>query len=334
MDIREIRSNLKKYAKPDNKKVFIQLSNTFLPYISLMSLLFYLANIGVNYFIVIPLTFLTAAFMIRLFILFHDCTHNSFVKTSKWNNILGSIFGVFVFTPYMSWKKEHNTHHATVGNLDKRGVGDIWTLTVEEYKNASTIKRLLYNIYRHPLFLFLVAPVFLFVVLNRIPNFRSSKKEIFNTLLTNLGMIIVGGIFSTLFSIKIYLIYQISIIAISTSVGVWLFYIQHQFEEVYWQDSETWGIEEAALMGSSYYKLPAVLEWISGYIGYHNIHHLNSRIPNYNLKQSYQEVKNIEALKTVTLKESFKLVSLKFYDEKGKRMINRKELKSLFKKAS
>jgi acyl-lipid omega-6 desaturase (Delta-12 desaturase) len=334
MDIKEIRTNLKKYAKPDNKKVLIQLANTFLPYIALLTFVFFLANRGVNYFILLPLSLIAGSFMVRTFILFHDCTHKSFVKTSKWNAILGNIFGFFVFTPYVTWQREHNTHHATVGNLDKRGVGDIWTLTVEEYKKASGFTRFIYRIFRHPLFLFGIAPVFLFTVLNRFPKRGSGKKAILSTLLTNLGILVVGAIFSTLFSLKIYLIYQITIIAFATSMGVWLFYIQHQFEDVYWQETKLWGVVDAALMGSSFYKLPLVLEWISGYIGYHHIHHLNSRIPNYHLKASYQEIKDIEGIKVVTLRESFKYVSLKYYDEKTKRLIDRRELKSILSKAS
>jgi acyl-lipid omega-6 desaturase (Delta-12 desaturase) len=334
METKQITALLKQFAKSDSKKVWMQLINTILPYFALMIAAMHLGSKGVSYFLTLPISLLSSFFMMRIFIFFHDCTHKSFVKTAKWNAILGNFFGVLVFTPYLEWQTSHNTHHATVGNLDKRGIGDIWTLTVEEYRKASFIKRILYGMFRNPIFLFLISPVFLFTILNRFPKYSATKREILNTLYTNLGMVLVGALFSVWFSLKVYLIYQITIVGFSATIGVWLFYIQHQFEEVYWEEGTSWGVLDAALRGSSFYKLPKVLEWFSGYIGYHHIHHLNSKIPNYNLKSSSRSLSELKGIREITLLESFKLASLKFYDENTKRLITKKELKAILKEAS
>ena len=334
MDIKELNLYLKKYAMPDNKKVAYQMLNTLLPYLLTMTILMYLANRGVNYFVLLPLSLAASCFMVRLFILFHDCTHKSFVKTSKWNTILGNIFGVLVFTPYLAWQKEHNIHHSAVGNLDKRGIGDIWMLTVEEYKNSSKLTRFFYRVFRSPMFLFTVAPIFLFAVINRVPKRKASTSELFNYLISNLGIVFLGILLSSVFTFKVYIIYQITVLAFAATMGVWLFYIQHQYDEVYWEESKSWQIVDAALKGSSYYKLPLVFEWISGYIGYHHIHHLNSRIPNYNLKECYQGIEFLKDIRTVTLAESFRLAYLQFYDEKERKLITYKELKTILKKAA
>lgn len=333
MNIKELNIYLKQYAKPDLKKVGFQILNTLIPYICLITIVMFLASRGVNYFLLLPLSIGASCFMVRVFILFHDCTHKSFVRTRKWNTILGYIFGVLVFTPYISWQKDHNIHHGTVGNLDKRGVGDIWMLTVEEYKYASHLKRFVYRLFRHPIFLFVVAPLFLFAVLNRIPKLKASKSEVLNYIYTNFGIVVVGALLSFLFTFKVYIIYQITVLAVAATMGVWLFYIQHQYEEVYWEKTKSWEIVDAALKGSSFYKLPLVFEWISGYIGYHHIHHLNSKIPNYNLKASYKGIKSLKGIRTVTLMESFRLAFLQFYDVKEKRLISYKELQTILKKA-
>ncbi|PAB58779.1 fatty acid desaturase [Anaeromicrobium sediminis] len=326
MNLRQWNNYLKKYAKANNKKAVIQIINTLLPYILLMSFSVYLIETQASIITIIPIVLITGGFMVRVFILFHDCTHESFVEAKRWNDILGHIFGIFAFTPYVPWKRDHNIHHGSVGNLDRRGVGDIWTMTVDEYRQGKWYKRGIYRIYRNPIFLFGIAPIFLFAVINRFPRLKASKKEWISCMITNGGIILVSLIFSKIFFLKSYLIAQLLVIAFASSMGVWLFYIQHQFEEVYWMDNEKWNFVDAALSGSTFYKLPLVLEWITGYIGYHHIHHLNAKIPNYHLKECYKGKSELREVKTVTLLSSLPLGLLQLYDEKKELLVSYKQL--------
>lgn len=330
MSQKEWNQSLKAYAAPSYRKALIQLINTVLPYLAVMGTIFYLGSLGAGFMVLGPLSVLAAGFMVRIFILFHDCTHQSFVKKGKENDAIGKILGILVFTAYEPWKKEHSIHHGAVGNLERRGVGDIWTMTIEEYQTSSLYKRFLYRLFRHPAFLFTVAPVFLFTILQRIPKKSATKKEVKNIWFTNLLLILMGVGLSAVFGWKTVVLYQVLTVAIASSAGVWLFYVQHQFEEVYWEKGEEWDLAEAALKGSTFYKLPLVFEWISGYIGYHHIHHLNARIPNYNLKSCYREIHELQNIKTVTLLESFKLAALEFYDEKRKRLITYRQYRELY----
>lgn len=327
MSRKEWNSILAEYATPSYKKALWQIVNTLIPYVVLLIGVLSFAASGTHFLILLPFTIAAAGFMVRLFILFHDCTHQSFVASGKWNDFIGTVLGILVFTAYEPWKKEHSIHHSSVGNLDKRGVGDIWTLTIDEYEALPKHKRFLYRLFRNPAFLFTVAPVFLFTVLQRLPKKTATKKEVKSILLTNTILLVYAAVMSMTFGLGTFLLYQILIIAIASSSGVWLFFVQHQFEDVYWEASGEWDLLDAALKGSTYYKLPAVIEWISGYIGYHHIHHLNARIPNYNLKPCYQNIKILQDIKTVTFLESFKLAALEFYDEKRKMLITYKQLK-------
>lgn len=330
MSQKEWNRALKSYAEPDHKKAKVQILNTVLPYLIITGLIFYFGSKGVGFLVLGPMAVVAAGFMVRIFILFHDCTHQSFVKTSKGNDLIGKILGILVYTAYEPWKKEHSIHHGAVGNLDRRGVGDIWTLTTDEYKASPVYRRFLYRLFRHPAFLFTVAPVFLFTILQRIPKKTATSREVKNIWMTNLVLLVLGIGLSLLFGWKTVVLYQLLTIAVASSAGVWLFYVQHQFEEVYWEKGEDWDVAEAALKGSTFYKLPLVFEWISGYIGYHHIHHLNARIPNYNLKPCYKEIHELQQIKTVTLLESFKLAALEFYDEKAKRLITYRQYRKLY----
>jgi len=325
MERRDWMKSLKTYAKPDTKKVIFQIINTLVPYFALLVGAFISFNQG-NTGISVLFSIAAAFFMVRIFIMFHDCTHESFTGSSQWNSVIGYIFGVITFTPFRPWQKEHNLHHGAVGNLDRRGIGDIWTLTVEEYRNSAWYIRGLYRLFRNPLFLFGIAPFFLFLVLQRFPKKGSSKKEKMSILITNIGILAVTLAGMAAVGIKTYLVVQLVVLFVASSVGVWMFYVQHQFEEVYWASQKEWDHVDAALMGSTFYKLPVILEWLSGYIGYHHIHHLNSRIPNYNLKQCYEEIVELQEVKTVTLLSSFKLAFLHIYDEKSKKLISFRHL--------
>lgn len=317
------RESLKPYAKPSAWRASFQMLNTVVPYIILLFLTGFALYQRVPYFLVLILALLTGGFMVRTFILFHDCTHLSFVKSKTANHIIGYLLGVLTFTPYAVWQAEHNKHHGTVGNLDSRGVGDVWTMTVQEYQSSKTIVKAIYRLYRNPLFLFLVAPFFLFGVINRFPaSWNMSRSEHVSLAFTNIAIFAIAGVIIAKFGVVFYLMFQLPILFFASVMGVWLFYVQHQFEDVYWQKNEQWNFVKAALEGSSFYKLPLVLEWISGYIGYHHIHHLNPRIPNYYLKKCYQEIHSFGTPHTITFFQSFKLALLHLYDEQSGKLVS------------
>ena len=203
-----------------------------------------------------PLAILAGAFLVRVFIIFHDCGHGSFFKSRKANDILGFITGVLTFTPYHHWRWEHAAHHATSGDLDRRGMGDIWTLTVQEYLESSRWKRFAYRLARNPVVLFVLAPLFLFLVKHRFPKARASRRERHSVYWTNLAILGMAAGLSWVFGLKAYLLIQLIVLVVAGSAGFWLFYVQHQFEGVYWERGDEWDYTTAALQGSSFYKLP------------------------------------------------------------------------------
>jgi omega-6 fatty acid desaturase (delta-12 desaturase) len=243
----------------------------------------------------------------------------------------GHIFGVLTFTPFNKWKREHIQHHRTVGNIDKRGVGDVWTLTVEEYNQASKIKKLGYKLYRHPLILFVVGPIYLFVIHERLPINLKTKGDWFSVIFTDIMIAAIIITVSLTVGIQYYLMIQLTIIFFASTFGVWMFFVQHQYEEVYWEHTNDWDIISASMKGSSVYKLPRILDWATGYIGYHNLHHINSRIPNYRLKKAFYSHPFFQTGKIITLFKSFKLSLLMLYEEKSNRLISFKEYRKLQK---
>lgn len=327
----EWNKRLKAYSEPSVLHSSWQIINTLIPYLLINFAMYLGIRWEVPYLLVLLLAIPGGLFMVRLFILFHDCTHLSFFKSKRANSIWGHILGIFTFTPYHTWQHEHNIHHGTVGNLDRRGAGDVWTMTVEEYLDSGKFKRFIYRFYRNPVFLFVVAPFFLFGLLNRFPARKVSQKEMFSYAVTNIG--ILGIFLGTWYAADwyYYLMIQLPMLFTASVAGVWLFFVQHQFEEVYWSKSEEWDIVKAALEGSSFYKLPGILNWFTGSIGYHHIHHLNSRIPNYRLKKCFQDITELQDHKTIRMFESFRLALLQLYDEQGRRMINFKELRRMAK---
>lgn len=328
MITKEWRKLLKPYAQASRKRAWFQILNTVVPYLALLGVMGIGLYFKVPYILIALLAIPTGAFMVRVFILFHDCTHLSFFKSKRGNHIAGHIFSVLTFTPYSIWQSEHNKHHGTVGNLDERGIGDVWTMTVDEYLESSKLKKFGYKLYRHPIFLFFVAPFFLFAVLNRLPSKRFTTKAHYRShLITNMGILATILVVSLTLGIKYYLLIQLPVLFFASVMGVWLFFVQHQFEEVYWQRHGEWDFVKAAVEGSSFYKLPVVLDWITGHIGYHNIHHLNPRIPNYNLKKCYREIHEFKNSKTITFFKSFKMALLNLYDEKTGKLIKIRDLR-------
>jgi omega-6 fatty acid desaturase (delta-12 desaturase) len=315
---------IRKYTKPDPLKSWWQVINSVGPYIILWVLM--IKSIEISYWITLLLSVFAAGFMVRIFIIFHDCGHGSFFNSRRLNKIVGIITGLIVFTPYHMWHHDHNIHHQTVGNLDKRGVGDVMTLTVEEYKKLSVWKKAYYHIYRNPVVLFGIAPIIVFTIQHRFPKKYMNLKEKMYVHLSSLGLAVVILLLILLIGWKIFLLIQLPILYIATVHGVWLFYVQHQFRDVLWTKSENWDYKNIALKGSSLFKLPFILNWFTGNIGYHHIHHLSPRIPNYNLKRCYDENKIFREIKPITFFTSFETIMLKLYDEKSSRMIKFSEI--------
>ena len=281
------------------------------------------ASLRVGYWLTLLLAAPAAFFLVRLFIIQHDCGHAAFFKSGRAADIVGSILGVLTLTPYHYWKKTHALHHATSGNLEHRGFGDIDTLTVDEYLARSRWERFKYRVYRHPVVLFGVGAVLHFFVRHRIPTIvpREWTRERRSILWTNVGLAGLIVLMGTLVGFREFALVQLPVTLLSTSLGVWLFYVQHQFEPTYWEHDERWAYDEAALQGSSYYRLPKLLQWATGNIGLHHIHHLLPRIPNYRLQRALDDHPELRRVPTLSLLESFRCVRLTLWDERRRRLV-------------
>jgi len=319
---------ISKYNKPDVKLSIWQIINSLGPYILLWIAMYY--SLSISYLLTLGLAVLAAGFLVRMFIIFHDCGHGSFFRSKKANRIVGTILGSLVFTPYDYWHREHGIHHKTVGNLDKRGSGDVWTLTVEEYNKLSRGKKLVYRLYRHPVLLVGIGPLFLFVLWFRIPRKKLGKIQTRSIWVTNLIVLVFCSVLILLMGWKAFLMIQLPVIYIATVAGVWLFYVQHQYEDVIWTRQEDWDYRKMALEGSSFLKFPRLLQWFSGNIGYHHIHHLSPKIPNYNLEKCHKENQMFQDIKPVTFVPSIRTMSLRLWNEQAGRLISFRQFKKLF----
>lgn len=318
------RDIVAKYQTPDLKRSLWQIANTHISYIIVWFIM--VQTLKISYWLTLPFIIIASGLLVRNFIICHDCGHGSFFVSRRANDTVGFITGVLSFTPYRSWRYEHALHHASSGDLDRRGHGDIWLMTVDEYLAAPWKKRFIYRLYRNPFVHFLIIPLFLFLILYRFPIHKQKKRERRSILHTNIALaaLIVG--MGLLIGFREFAILQLSVLTITTIVGVWLFYVQHQYEGVYWQKHENWDYATAAVEGSSFYNLPTVLHWFTGNIGYHHIHHLSPRIPNYNLKACHAEI-NMFNVTSITLRESLKSLRFRLWDEANNRLISFGELK-------
>ena len=318
-----------RYQQPSPWRGVWQIVDSLVPYAILWYLIF--RSLAVSYWVTLPLAILAGGFLVRLFIIHHDCGHGSFFKSQKTNDIWGFITGVLTFTPYYLWRWEHAIHHSAAGDLDHRGLGSVWTLTVQEYLEASCWKRFAYRLARNPLVLFVIAPLFLFVIRHRFSPKQAKRRERHSVYWTNLAVLGMAVVLSMIFGVKAYLAIQLTIMMVAGSTGVWLFYVQHQFEGVYWQRHEKWDYLTAALQGSSFYKLPRILQWFSGNIGFHHIHHLSPHIPNYNLERCHKAEPLFQSVPPITLFSSFKSFTFRLWDEKRHRLVGFSHLESLRK---
>ncbi|HNX24615.1 MAG TPA: fatty acid desaturase [Spirochaetota bacterium] len=315
-------SSLKEYEGADNNESFMQLAITFLLYFCLIAFMFYLVLYNYPYWIVILTAFPAAGLHVKIFIILHDCCHNSYFKSPRTCSIIGHICGFITFTPFYDWQRSHGIHHASVSNLERRGVGDLWTMTVEEYRSSSLLRRIQYRIYRNAFFLFGVAPLLLFVVVYRLPHQNMRRKDLFSIIITDIMIaVIIATAYFTVGLIP-YLEVFIPVVTVASISGMWLFFIQHQFKKVYWSHSGNWDPVKAAMDGSSFYNLPGILRWFSGSIGYHHIHHLKPRIPNYKLRKCYNNIPELQEITPISIFAGFRSLFLYLWDEKTGELVN------------
>ena len=313
------RALVRRYQNPDPRRALWQVCNTFVPYIALWYCMF--RSLGISYWLTLGLAVVAAGVLLRVFIMCHDCGHRSFFKSRRANDLLGFVGGVLTFTPYHYWRHQHDIHHATSGNLDRRGVGDIWTMTVREYRESSRWRRLHFRLYRNPFILFLIGPLFVFLFKHRFAKRGAGWRWHRSVLWSNLAMLGLAVAVSALIGPKAYLLIQLPVISIAAVAGVWLFYVQHQFEGVYWERQAEWDQFASAMRGSSFYKLPRLLQWFSGNIGFHHIHHLSPRIPNYFLEKCHRENPPFQAVKALHLWGSLKTMRYRLWDEERQKLV-------------
>lgn len=314
-----IRKQLAPFQQPDRKRSIWQIINSIVPYGLLWVGAWY--AMGYSYWLALPFIIVAAGFMIRTFIIFHDCGHGSFFRSKKANNFWGTVTGILTFTPYHYWRASHARHHATSANLDQRGFGDVWMMTVKEYQNASKFERLKYRLYRNPLVMFLLGPLFMSLITHRLVRHKANRAERLSVYFTNLGILVMAVGISWAIGWKAYLAIQLPIMFMAQVMGIWLFYVQHQFEGVYWAPQQDWDFVAASLHGGSYYALPKVLNWFTGSIGYHHVHHLNSRIPNYYLAKCHEEVKELQVAPKVGIWKGLKSLGYRLWDEEQNRLV-------------
>jgi omega-6 fatty acid desaturase (delta-12 desaturase) len=322
-----LRKHIAPYEKSNIKSSVWQLINTLVPFFMLWFLAY--ESLSISYVLTFGLSMIAAGFLVRIFIIFHDCCHQSFFKDQLANKILGTITGILTLCPYEQWRRSHSIHHATSSNLNKRGTGDVWVLTVEEYLSSPLWLRLAYRMYRNPLVMFGLGPIYIFLISYRFNVKDARLKERINTYITNLSIVGLAGLLCWTIGWESFLMIQGPIFFISGSVGIWLFYVQHQFEDSYFEKEEEWDYVKAALEGSSFYKLPKLLQWITGNIGFHHVHHLSPRVPNYYLEEVHNNHLFLQNVQTITIASSLRSLRFRLWDEQNKKFVGFKGIKDL-----
>lgn len=321
---------LGRFRTPSNRRAVVELAITLIPFVGCW-ILMYVALAHRAEWLYVPLLVLASGLLVRLFLIQHDCGHRAFFASKRANDWLGRAIGVLTLTPYEHWRRAHAVHHATHGNLDRRGVGDVDTLTVAEYLSRSRWSRLRYRLYRNPLVMFGIGPIYVFLVTNRIPAgfLRGGWRPWASTMGTNLGIAGVVLLMIHEVGLPAFLRVHAPIVLIAGVAGVWLFYVQHQFERTLWDKRETWSVRDGALHGSSHYDLPRVLRWFTANIGVHHVHHLASTIPYYRLRVVLRAYPALAAVNRLTLRQSFSCARLALWDERSRRMVGFRDLPTL-----
>ena len=319
------------YARPHVGRAAISLATSVLPFLCLWVLMYW--ALDVSYLITLALAIPAAGFLLRTYILFHDCTHGSLLPSKRANAWLGTVLGWLVFTPFGRWRYEHAVHHATAGDLDRRFIGDVPTYTVAEYRSWSLPTRIAYRAYRNPAVMFGLGPIYAMLLEPRWgaiskPRLRRSVWA------TNLALAAVVTGLCLLIGWQAFLLVEVPFVFLSGGAGIWLFYVQHQFDEVYWRRSDDWSYQDAALLGSSYLKLPKILQFFTGNIGLHHVHHLSAKIPNYNLQRAHDQETIFHGSRTVTFMDGLRATRLKLWDEDQGRMVTWRDVRRANKHAS
>jgi len=321
--VRSWRGVLTPYAEPRFGRSLLDLGTSVVPYLVFLTLMFFSLRVSVLLSLVLALP--ASGFLLRAFIVFHDCAHGSFLRSRRANNMLGAAIGLLVWLPFRSWQHEHAVHHATAGDLDRRGVGDVTTLTVAEYRALTRWRRVGYRLFRNPAVMFGLGWLLVLVLKPRfVP--RGARPRVRRSVLgTNLVLAIVVGVSCLALGWRDYLLVQGPVFLVTGAVGIWLFYVQHQFEDTYWRGHGDWRFDRAALEGSSYLKLPRLLQFFTGNIGFHHVHHLSVGIPNYNLQEAHETADRLQAVPELTLRDGLRATRLKLWDEQGGRLVTFRE---------
>jgi omega-6 fatty acid desaturase (delta-12 desaturase) len=326
------RETLAPYARPHLGRSLVDLATSVVPYLALSALMY--ESLRISYLLTLLIAVPAAGFLVRTFILFHDCSHGSFLGSKRANMWLGMFLGLFVYSPFLRWRHDHAKHHATSGDLDRRGAGDVRTLTVSEYVELSPKGRLGYRLFRNPLIMFGIGPIVALVVGPRLVS-RSARPRMRRSVMwTNAILAVLVGALCWLIGWRDYLLVQSPTVLMAGSAGIWLFYVQHQFEDAYWESAEDWSYADAALRGSSYLKLPKLLQFFSGNIGLHHVHHLSARIPNYNLQRAHDENPIFHDVPTLTMMDGMRAVRFKLWDEEGGRLVTFGQARELLRTAA
>ncbi|MBV8991196.1 MAG: fatty acid desaturase [Solirubrobacterales bacterium] len=313
------RDALAPFATPSLGRGLLAVITSAVPYLALTAVIY--ATLGVSLPLTVALTILAAGFLVRVFVVFHDCAHGSLLPSRRANAVLGAATGALVLSPFVRWRHDHAVHHASAGDLDRRGVGDIVTLTVEEYAARPWRGRLGYRLLRNPLVMFGLGPVIAMVIGPRIVARGAKPRMRKSVLATDAAIVVLVGGLCWLIGWRDFLLVWAPGAMLAGSVGIWLFYVQHQFEDTYWQRRGEWNYADAALRGSSYLKLPRVLQFFTGNIGLHHVHHLNARIPSYHLKRAHDSSPLFASVPTLTLWDGLRAVRLKLWDERSGRLV-------------
>ncbi len=312
---------LAKYREPSGRRSVFELAVTAIPFVLLWAIAWW--ALSISNWLALGASFLIAPFLLRLFAIQHDCGHGSFFKNRQVSDWVGRCIGVLTWTPYDVWRRSHSIHHSSSGNLGRRGIGDILTLTIEEYAALSAFGRLKYRLYRHPITMFGLGPSYLFLLENRLPlGYMNGVKYWVSSMGTNLAILTAVALIWYLGGAMPLLLILLPSTLIAATAGVWLFYVQHQFERTQWDSEEDWQLHESALHGSSHYVLPSVLQWISANIGIHHVHHLYSRVPFYRLPEVLRDHSELAECNRLTIRESLSTVGLKLWDVDTKRLVS------------